>query len=206
MSNLLNAPYYTDKDLANEGFRHLGHNVRIARTCTIVGVENIIIGNNVRIDGYCTLAAAGKGNIELGSYIHIGGYCALLAAEGIVMEDMTTLSWGVKLFTRSDDFSGHCMTNPTIPEKYTCASKGKIMLKRHTVIGAGAIALPGTTAGEGTAVGALSMVAGDLAPWGIYAGVPAKRVNERSRDLLELEKAFLAETGFTSSSSARNER
>ena len=84
MGKIFRPTHYTESDLANEGFKHLGKNVRIARNCTIVGPENISIADNVRIDGYCTIVATGTGYLDLGSYIHVGGYCALLAAEGIV--------------------------------------------------------------------------------------------------------------------------
>jgi len=52
--------------------------------------------------------------------------------------------------------------------------------------------LPGCDIGEGTTVGALSLVKASLAEWGIYAGVPARRLRDRSRDLLALERELLA--------------
>lgn len=185
--------YYTEDDLAEEGFRSLGRNVRIARNCTIVGAENIAIGNNVRIDGFCTLVAAGSGRIKLGSFVHVGGYCALLGGAGITMEDFSGLSWGVKIFSRSDDFSGKYLTNPTVPAKYTGGKGGPVVLMRHAVVGSDTILLPGVTLGEGVAVGAMSMVTKSLEEWGIYMGSPAKRLKSRSRKLLDLEKAFLAD-------------
>lgn len=197
MSRLFGSTHYTEDDLAGEGFRALGHNVRIARNCTIVGAENISIGDNVRIDGYCTLIAAGAGRIDLGSFIHIGGYCALLAAEGITMDDFSGLSWGVQIYTRSDDFSGRSMTNPTVPTRYTGAKGGAVSLGRHVIIGAGCVVLPALTVGEGVAVGALSLVAGSLDEWGIYSGIPARHIKERSRQLLDLERSFLEELGRT---------
>jgi galactoside O-acetyltransferase len=45
--------------------------------------------------------------------------------------------------------------------------------------------------GEGVAIGALSLVRGGLEAWGIYAGVPASRMRERSRGLLQQEEIFL---------------
>jgi acetyltransferase-like isoleucine patch superfamily enzyme len=195
MSKLFGPTHYTEHDLANEGFKQLGSNVRIARNCTIIGAENISIGDNVRIDGYCTIVAAGKGYLNLGSFIHIGGYCAVLAAEGVSIADMSTLSWGVKVFTRSDDYSGSYLTNPTVPLKYTRVLEGKVTLGKHVIVGAESIILPKVTLGEGAAIGALSMVSKDLAPWGIYSGVPTKRLKERKRDLLELEQTLMREHG-----------
>ncbi|MGR8929526.1 MAG: acyltransferase [Gammaproteobacteria bacterium] len=204
MNKLFGPTHYSEEELADEGFRSLGRNVRIARNCTIIGAENIAIGDNVRIDGYCTLVAAGSGYINLGSYIHIGGYCALLASEGITMEDMTTISWGVRIFTRSDDFSGEYMTNPTVPAKYTNVSGGAVVLKRHAIVGSNSAILPKVTLEEGAAVGALSLVTKSLAPWGIYTGIPAKHLKARSRKLLERERDFLAEV-VTNEKSLRNQ-
>ncbi|HAE43562.1 MAG TPA: galactoside O-acetyltransferase [Clostridiales bacterium] len=196
MTKLFGPTHYTEEDLANEGFKSLGSNVRIAKTCTIVGAENISIGDNVRIDGYCTLVAAGCGFIHFGSYIHVGGHCVLLAGEGITFEDFSCLSWGVKLFSRSDDFSGQFMTNPTVPSKYTGVTGGPIVLKRHVVVGAGSVVLPKVTLEEGVAVGALSLVTKSLAEWGIYSGIPAKHIKNRKKQLLELESVFLEESSL----------
>ncbi len=193
MQRIFGPTHYTEDDLADEGFRSLGRNVRIARNCTIIGAENISIGDNVRIDGYCTLVAAGNGYINLGSYIHLGGYCTLLAGEGIIMEDFSGLSWGVRLFSRSDDFTGRYMTNPTVPSKYTGATGGVIVIKRHAIVGANSVILPKVTLGEGVAVGALSLVTKSLDDWGVYSGRPVVRLKERKRNILELEKALLGE-------------
>jgi len=193
MTKLCGPTHYTEEDLADEGFKHLGRNVRIARNCTIIGAENISIGDNVRIDGYCTIVVAGDGFVDFGSYIHVGGHCVLLAGAGITFEDFSCLSWGVQLYTRSDDFSGKFMTNPTVPSKYTGVTGGPIVLKRHALVGAGSVLLPKVTLGEGAAVGALSLVKQDLPGWAIYGGVPARHIKNREKQLLELEYAFLKE-------------
>jgi galactoside O-acetyltransferase len=190
MSTLFGPTHYTEHDLANEGFKHLGSNVRIAKNCTIIGAENISIGDNVRIDACCTIVAPGQGYLNLGSYIHIGGYCALLAGSGIIMEDFSGLSWGCQLYSRSDDYSGKHLTNPTVPSKYTAVSGGAISLAKHVIVGAGSVILPKVTLGEGVAVGALSLVSKDLEPWGIYSGVPVKRIKNRKLDLLALEQSL----------------
>jgi galactoside O-acetyltransferase len=200
MTKLFGPTHYTEEDLVNEGFKSLGSNVRIAKTCTIIGAENISIGDNVRIDGYCTLVAAGSGFIHFGSYIHMGGYCVLLAGEGITFEDFSGLAWGVQLYTHSDDFTGKFMTNPTVPSKYTGVTGGPIVLKRHVIVGASSVILPKVTLGEGVAVGALSLVTRSLPEWGVYGGIPAKHIKIRKKQLLELERSFLEEIGQPSTS------
>jgi acetyltransferase-like isoleucine patch superfamily enzyme len=185
--------YYSEADLATEGFRALGRNVRIARNCTIVGVANIAIGDNVRIDPYCSLIAAGAGEIVLGSYIHIGGYCFLSGGDGIEMGDFSGLSQGVCVYSRTDDYSGEWLTNPTVPAKYTSVIRGRVVLGRHVIVGSGTVILPGAAIGEGASVGALSLVTKSLEGWGVYFGAPAKRLRARSQRILELEAALRAE-------------
>lgn len=190
MTNLFNPGYYTENELQQAGFRHLGSNVRIAKNCVIVGIENIEIGNNVRIDGYSTLAAAG-GYIRIGSYVHIGGYCFLSGGAGITLEHFSGLSQGVRLYSKTDDYSGACMTNPTVPAEFTNCIGRPIHLERHVIVGSGSIVLPGVTIEEGTAVGALTLVSKTLAAWGVYAGSPARRIKSRSKALLRAESELL---------------
>jgi galactoside O-acetyltransferase len=63
------------------------------------------------------------------------------------------------------------------------------------IVGAGSVVLPGVTLAEGTAVGAMSLVTRSTEPWSVYHGVPARRQRARHRDMLELEKRYLAEEG-----------
>jgi acetyltransferase-like isoleucine patch superfamily enzyme len=193
MSNPFDHGYFSEDDLKTAGFKSLGHNVQIAKHCTIVGLPNIEIGNNVRIDPYCSLIASGSGWLRLGSFIHIGGYCLLSAGDGIVMEDFSGLAQGVCIYSRNDDYTGKYLTNPTVPKKYTGITHGQVTLKQHVIIGSGSVILPKVTIGEGAAVGALSLVGRSLEGWGVYAGCPAKLFKERSKDLLELKKQLLDE-------------
>ncbi|HJV35056.1 acyltransferase [Geomonas sp.] len=189
MSNPFDHGYYHEEELAGFGFKSVGSNVQIAKTCTIVGLPNISIGNNVRIDDFCTILAAG-GALSIGSFVHIGGYCYLSAGAGITLEDFCGLSQGVRIYSKTDDYSGNSMTNPTVPEKFTSVIEGRVLLQRHVIIGSGAVVLPRVTIGEGSAVGALSLVTKPLQPWGVFFGTPAKRLKRRSKRILELESQF----------------
>jgi galactoside O-acetyltransferase len=42
--------------------------------------------------------------------------------------------------------------------------------------------------GEGTSVGALSFVNKNLDTWSVYAGIPVKKIKNRLKKVLELEK------------------
>jgi acetyltransferase-like isoleucine patch superfamily enzyme len=107
----------------------------------------------------------------------------------------------VRIYTRGDDYSGQSLTNPTVPGKYLKIHAGSVQLGRHVIVGSGVVILPGVVIGEGAAVGALSLVKSSLSPWGIYGGVPARRLRDRSRELLDLEERLLAEDVSRSSDS-----
>ena len=84
-----------------------------------------------------------------------------------------------------DDFSGDYLIGPVHPESVTHVTGGTVIVKKYTQIGANVLVFPNLTIGEGCVVGACSMVRKDLAPWGIYYGIPAIRMKERSRGLLK---------------------
>jgi galactoside O-acetyltransferase len=189
MTNPFTRKYYADAELRDAGFRSIGNNVRIHQDVNIHGVENIQIGDNVRIDAYVTIIATGP--VKIGSYVHIASYSLLSGGEGITLADFSGLSHGVKIYTRSDDYSGEYLTNPCVPSEFTNPTHGAVTLGRHVIIGAGSIILPSVTIGEGRSVGALSLVTKNLPEWGVHFGIPARKVRDRSRNLLKLERQLL---------------
>jgi len=145
------------------------------------------MGDNCRVDDFCIIT----GNVELGDNVHIGCYSFLAGGEGIFFEDYSALAPRVSIFTTSDDYSGLSMTNPTVPEKYRpYMDKAPVWIRKHGLIGAHSVILPGVVVGVGTSVGACSLITKSLGSWGIYAGVPAKRIKERSRFLLALQEVY----------------
>ena len=178
--------------LRDMGFLSVGENVRVSTKASIYGASRISLGANSRIDDFCVLSA-GKGGIYIGRNVHIAVMCSLIGKGRIEVHDFCNLSSRVSIYSSSDDYSGEYMTNPTVPEQYTNVDHRNVVLERHVIIGSGSVILPGVTIGEGTAVGALCLVAKDLEPFGIYAGSPLKKIKARSRRLLELEKLYLGD-------------
>lgn len=174
------------------GFTSVGKNVQISDRASFYGIHQISLGNNVRIDDYCVLAA-GVGGISIGDYVHIAVGSSLIGAGAIMMSDFSGISSRVSIYSSSDDYSGATMTNPTIPSRYTGVTHADVFLGRHVIVGSGSVILPGVTLEDGVAVGALSLVTKDCEAFGIYTGNPARRIKERKRDLLEMEKLFLAD-------------
>ena len=188
--DVFNPGYATTDELRSFNFSHVGDNVMIARNCTLIGLENIHIDDNVRIDGYTTISAA-SGHCCIGRNIHIGGTSHLACSGGIELADFVNLSQGVRIYTVSDDYSGSAMTNPTVPKQFTNVSVAPVTLGKHVIVGSGSVVLPGSELGEGVAVGALSLVNRSLDPWGVYGGIPVRLIKARSKDLLDAERRYL---------------
>ena len=193
IENPFNPGYLGSEQLIDLGFGKVGKNVRIAKSTTIIGLNNIFFGDDIRIDGYTTIVANGGGRLLVGSNVHIGAYCLLSCGEDVALADFSGLSQGVRIYTRTDDYSGRTLTNPTVPAKFTGVRSGKVFLGRHVIIGSGTVVLPGVSIGEGAAVGALSLVTKNLDEWGVFFGSPAKKIKNRARTLLSLEEEYLRE-------------
>jgi len=186
MSNPFDPGYHSSFELRQLGFARVGERSAISRSCTIIGLANITIGDDVRIDGYTSIIAP-HGRVRIGSHVHIGIGCVLGARGGIEIGDFSSLSSGVRILTAVDDYGGRYMTNSTLPDDVLHVHSAPVRLGRYVPVGAGALILPGVDIEEGAAIGAMSMVPHSLKGWTIYAGNPAKEKGPRSRDLLALE-------------------
>lgn len=182
--------FYTEKELKEIGFAHVGHDVMISRKASIYGAKDIWIGNHVRIDDFCVLS----GKITFGNYIHVAVSTVLFGGKaGIVFEDYTGISSRCAVYALTDDFSGNYMTNPTLPDKFTNVIEKEVVIGKHAIIGTGSTILPGVTIGEGCAFGAMTLITKDTVPWGYYMGYQCIKVSERSKKLLEMDLSELEE-------------
>jgi acetyltransferase-like isoleucine patch superfamily enzyme len=183
--------WLTSEQMASMGFGAVGAGVLLSDKASFYNCPGIELGDHVRIDDFCVLSA-GAGGIRLGRHIHVAVYTSLIGAGAIVLGDFANLSSRVAIYSSSDDFSGKAMTNPTVPAAFTNVLSAPVTIGRHVIVGAGSVVLPGVTIAEGAAIGALSLVHRDCDRFGMYAGTPARRIGDRSENLLEVEQRFLA--------------
>lgn len=177
--------FYSEEELKKLGFKSVGENVLVSKKASIYGYENISIGSNVRIDDFSILS----GNINIGSYVHIAAFVALFAGdEGIDIKDFAGVSSRTTIYAITDDYSGIALTNPTVPYELRRVYGGRVTLEKHVLIGASSLILPNITINEGVAVGACSLITKDCEEWTIYTGIPAKKMKNRCKNILELEK------------------
>lgn len=166
-------------------------NVLVSRKASIYNPEQIVLGDNIRIDDFCILS----GNIKLGSYIHISAYtCLIGGVKGIILQDFVTVSSRCAVYAVSDDFSGEQLNNSMIPTAYRSVIEGRVILEDYVSVGTGSTILPGVKLEEGAAVGAMSFVKHTLEGWKIYAGVPCRYVKDRNQNMKQL-RAVLQNSG-----------
>lgn len=184
--------FYSTEELKQLGLKRYGDNVLISRKASIYMPETISLGDNIRIDDFCCLVG-GRVGIKMESNIHIAFHCVILGNGGVYIQDFAGLSSRCSIYTATDDYSGKSLTNPTVPSEYKIITEGKVELGRHVIICTNTTILPNVTIGDGTSVGANSLVTKNLDSWGVYVGSPVKRIKERKKDLLELEKKYKME-------------
>lgn len=176
--------FYTIEELKKLGLKEIGKDVSISKKASIYTPNKIKIGDYVRIDDFCILS----GEIEIGSYVHIAAYIALYGKYGIKIKDFCGCSARCTIYSATDDFSGNAMISPMIPEKLSNVTGGQVILEKYVQLGANVVVMPNITVKEGTSVGAMSFVNKDLEEWGIYAGIPSKKLKDRSKNIIALSK------------------
>lgn len=182
-------------------FLRMGKNVSIGRNVTIRGGNRISIGDNVMIDDNCVLDARGEdssiqlGNgvllsgstvirsrnaeISIGSGCSIGRNCLLGSDSRLVVGDEVLLG----AYTYLCAGGLHRFEGPevSILSQGVDNSKG-IVVSKGVWLGTRTTVLDGVTVGQGTVVGAHSLVNRSLPPMIVAYGSPAKVVRERGNN------------------------
>lgn len=174
--------FYSETELSELGLKSYGKHVLISKKCSLYSPQNMVIGDDVRIDDFCILS----GTITIGSHVHIAAYCVLYGTFGIVIQDYSGLSARCTLYSQTDDFSGEFLVGAQFNEKQRNVQGGKIIIERFCQVGANSVILPDITIKEGVAIGALSLVKTSLHSWSIYAGIPVKKIKARSKKMIQL--------------------
>ena len=181
----MKSSFYSEAELKKLGLKAFGKNVLISRKCSLYGADKMTLGHDVRIDDFCILS----GHITIGNYVHIAAYSALYAGHaGIEIQDFCGVSARGTIYSAIDDFSGAFMISPMVPPELTNLTCGKVVLKRFTQLGCGTVVFPQSILNEGVATGAFTLVKGEIPAWSLVAGIPAKKIKDRQKGILELAK------------------
>ncbi|MGB6327680.1 MAG: acyltransferase [Halarcobacter sp.] len=169
-----------------------GKNVIIGKTVRIRYPELVEIGDNVIIDDFTYIST----QLKILSNVHIAAGCKIIGGQQSYVEfgSFSTISANVVLAAGSDDFIAGLAT-PFIPLEFKGDVEiGKIIIGKHSIIGANSVVTPNVIFNEGASLGALSLAKNDLEAWQLYAGVPANKIKQRNKNkILSLEKKHIGE-------------
>ena len=186
---MIKTSFYTKEELELMPFKSLGKNCRISRNATFYSLEEIEIGDYVRIDDFCIIS----GKIKLGKFSHIAGAAKLYGAGGINIGDFSGVSSNCSIYSANDDFSGNALMSTTSGDEFCVQDVGFVHIGKHVIIGSNCVILPESKINDGVTIGALSLINGkDLKEWSIYVGTPVKFLKQRPREIvLNQEKLVL---------------
>jgi acetyltransferase-like isoleucine patch superfamily enzyme len=112
-------------------------------------------------------------HIQIGSNSVINRKCYLDGRVGIKIGDNVSISPEVYILSLTHDAQDSHFGTIGLPT----------VLEDYTWIGARAMIMPGVTLSKGCVVGAGAVVTKSFEPFSIVAGVPAKKIGERNREL-----------------------
>lgn len=143
-------------------FRSCGKQVHIAEKCDFKGIGNISIGDGSSIGRGAVLWTT-RATIEIGKKVIIGPNVTILSGN------------------HRTNLVGKVMADVTDGEK-EAGDDRDVVIREDVWVGANAVILKGVTVAEGCVIAAGAVVTRDTEPYGIYAGVPAKRRGDRFRE------------------------
>ena len=175
--NIVNPKKYFSHGSGNfraKDFKTLGDNVIFEEGVLVFHPQNISIGENVYIGHNTILKGYYKNEMTIGAHTWIGQCCFLHSAGGITIGKAVGIGPMVKILT-----SGHREAELSGPVMFNELEFKEVSIEDGCDIGVGATILPGVRIGEGSIVGAGSVVNKNVPPYCVVAGVPAKIIRKR---------------------------
>ena len=144
----------------------------------IQGKGDLIVGDDVLIDGKCNITFATtiseRPALRIGDRTVIGHGSALVVASSITIGKDCLIAGGCWIF----DSPGH----PSDPEERRARKRPApedvrpVVVEDNVWIGSDAVITPGVRVGEGSIVAAKSVVLNDVPPFTVVMGNPARRI------------------------------
>lgn len=121
--------------------------------------------------------------ISIGAYTNINKRCVIDGRGGVTISNNVDIAQDVCVWTEQHDYNSQIYASVCKP----------VVIDEYVWIASRATILPGIHIGKGAVVACGSIVTKDVPPYTIVAGVPAKIIGTRNKDLkyrLETRKWF----------------
>ena len=146
----------------------------------VMGRGRLDVGDDVLIDGKCGFSFGARHSAEptltIGSGTKIGHACRFGVSKRITIGRNCRIAGGVTII----DSNGH----PSDPEARLAGHPPAtdevkpVTLGDNVWLGMNCLILPGVTIGEGSIVSAAAVVQGDVPPYTVVAGNPARKITQ----------------------------
>lgn len=165
--------------------RHVraGRDLNLEEGCQIMGLsrQGIVFGDRVTVGRGAMISptgifggAPGEG-LCVGDNSNIGNYAVIGCSGHITIGARVLMGPHVCLIAEN-----HGIGDAEMPIKDQGVTRQPIVIEDDVWLGSGAIVVAGVTVGRGSVVAAGAVVTGDVEPWSIVAGVPARLVRSRA--------------------------
>ena len=153
--------------------KRFGHGIRIGRGALAKHPETFEIGDGVFIGEQSFIQGRFDGRCVIGAHTWIGPQSYLDARD---LEIGDRVGWGPGAKVLGSEHTGEPTDLPIIE---TDLAIRPVRIGAWADIGVNAVILPGVTIGQGAIVGAGAVVTGDVEPFSVVAGVPARLIRHR---------------------------
>lgn len=160
----------------------------------VVTAPNIFIGDYTYYDDADAPTEFEKNNVlfnypEFGDKLIIGKFCSIASGTKFIMGSANHRLSSVTAYP-FNVFGGAWSEN-TPPHLSQLPFKGDIVVGNDVWIGRESVIMPGVKIGDGSIIGAYSMVTKDVPPYSVVGGNPAKFIKKRfGEELIELLLKF----------------
>ena len=175
----------------------VGRNVTFGANVVLRHPHKITIGDNVVVDDGCCLDAKGTDNrgITIGDGVFIGRQTILSCKNGdIEIDDHANIGFNAEIFSAARVRLGkhtlvaaytylvggdHLYARTDVPVLYQGRTAQGIEVDDNVWLGAHVVVADGAQVGRDAIIGAGAVVIGEIPPYHIAAGVPAKVIRDR---------------------------
>lgn len=165
-------------DNVRDKLKSCGKDVKIYPMAKIAFPQVVELGDNCKVRDFAFIFA-GEG-LKVGEYTDIQPHTIVWGGGLTIIGDRVSTGPGTVFLSATYSHEPGLRMVDGLPEGYTKAIGGRLVVENDVYIGARSVIMP-ITIGEGAVIGAGSFVNKDCEPYGIYVGSPAKKIGERPR-------------------------
>ena len=138
----------------------------------------ICVGRDSMIDSFVRIkCAGGTADVVIGERCFVNSGTVMYSGNGIRIGSDVLIAANCTIAPVNHAYQSR---ETTIRQQGFLPGKGGIVIEDDVWIGAGCVLLDGAVIRRGAVVGAGSLVHGELAEYGVYAGTPLVRKGERT--------------------------